>query len=1096
MLLGKRLLNLGTVVSLSVVMAACGSNNDPETRADTSETPAKIRGNAVKGVIVNGIVSLYYENDAGQPVVLNRTRTDAGGNFSLDLSELDSGTVALVEITADANTTMRCDLTMGCDAPGGPVNFGAQLRLPDGFRLLGVVNPQTGEAFVTPLSHLIVQAAHQGSNELTHDALQQASEQVQQVFELPENPLLTRTPDLTNLAQDTNLSEAQLKQAIVSAALFEPTMSAEWSENQVSLSNLPLEEVVLTSSVVATQLLDLVEDSPQAHYATAVANISAETTEQYQNLTYAAPTITGNPVSLSLTEGDAGTLSVTVNGTGPFTYQWFKDDEPVTGATSASLDFSAVTLSDAGIYFVEVADAQNSTRSLTAVLDVAEDIEPIAITAQPQSQTLTVGATLTLGVSVTGDAPIFQWQRNGSNLPNGNNASYTLSNIQINQAGNYRVIVRNSANSVTSSVAQINVNEPVLPVNITSQPSRQSVMEGGSASFSVTATGTAPITYQWRRNGTNISGATSANLTLTNVQLADRGSSFDVVVRNPASPDGVRSSAATLDVSATPVPARIETQPTAQALTEGQSLLLQVSASGDAPIRYQWLKNNTAISGATSASFSIASVSLADAGTYTVLVENAANTAPVRSNSIAVTVDPSIEPVAITSQPTNQSVVAGGTASFSVAVTGTAPITYQWRRNGTTVISGANGPTLTLSNVNLADDNAFFDVLVSNAGSPAGIRSASATLDVSALPVPASIDTQPTAQALTEGQSLLLQVSASGDAPIRYQWVKGGAVIPGATGPSFSIARVALADAGDYYVTVENDANTQAVRSNIVTVVVTELIAPVAITRQPQDLTVTAGDSATFSVNATGGGFLTYQWYKTSCSTLSGTRIDNANAGSLTLNPVQLTDAGAYCVRITNGAEPPAVSSLASLVVLPSEIPVSILTQPLAQTVYVGDPVTLSVVATGNDALSYQWFKDNNATPVYTGSGVFSIASAGFDDAGAYRVTVRNTNGESFATSNEVIVRVEDRPSLLLSWSRPLTRIDGSGLGADQISGYVIQYGFDASSFPHEVRVTGADTLSYELLSLPRGTVYVRIATIDSHEQQGPFSAPLTVTIP
>lgn len=1088
----RKLLGLGAVTALALVLSACGNSGDPES----SSTPNPVQGNAVKGVIANGVVRLYYQDTSGHEIDLGQTRTDARGNFALDLTQPYDDHVTLVEISSDANTSMLCDRTMGCQTADGFFDFAESMPLPAHFKLLGIVNTETGAAFVSPLSHLIIQTAQQNLDILTPQALEQASEQVQQAFELEESPLLAKTPDLTNLEQEEDLREAQLKQAILSAALFEQSMSPEWSQNAGSLDSLELDAVVLDASVISGQLLDMLETS-HGQYVSAVASISEDTTEQYQALTYQPPAITSNPISLNLTEGDAGSLSVTVNGTGPFTYQWYKDAEPVSEATAATLNFSSASLDDAGIYFVEVADAQNSTRSLTAVLDVAPHIEPIAITAHPQSQTLTAGVTLTLEVSVNGDAPLYQWQRNGTDLPNGNNQTYAVSNIQLNQAGNYRVIVRNSANSVISAVAQININEPVLPVNITSQPSRQSVMEGGSASFSVAATGTAPITYQWRRNGsTIISGATGPMLTLSNVQLADDGTSYDVLVTNPGSPSGVRSAPATLDVSATPVPARIETQPAAQALTEGQSLLLQVSASGDAPIRYQWFKNNVAINGATGSSLNIASVSLNDAGSYAVEVQNSSNTEPVRSNSVTVTVDPVIEPVVITTQPAHQSVMEGGTVSFSVTVSGTAPITYQWRRDGSTIIAGTNGSTLTLSNVSLDDDNSVYDVLASNAGSPEGVRSNSARLNVSALPVPARIETQPTAQTLTEGQPLLLQVSASGDAPIRYQWVKGGVLIPGATGPSYGIANVTLADSGDYYATVENNANTQPLRSNTATVVVTEALKPASISRQPENLTVTAGDSATFRVDATGGGFLTYQWYKTSCNALSGTPLDQANASSLTLSPVQLTDAGAYCVRVTNGAEPPAVSTLASLTVLPSEIPVSILTQPLAQTVPVGDPVTLSVVASGNDDLSYQWFKDNNATPVYTGGSIFNMASTRFEDAGAYRVTVRNTNGESSVTSNEVIVRVEDRPSLLLSWSQPQTRVDGSALDATQIHGYVIQYGFAANNFAYEVTATGADTVSQELVSLPKGNVYVRIATVDSNKQQGPFSTPVAVVIP
>src|SRR5207245_5339837 len=95
-----------------------------------------------------------------------------------------------------------------------------------------------------------------------------------------------------------------------------------------------------------------------------------------------------------------------------------------------------------------------------------------------------------------------------------------LSNVQPANAGNYRVIVRNAFGSATSAVATLTV---LVPPAITQQPQSQTVAEGANASFTVMATGTPQLGYQWRLGGTLLLGQTSNTLSLTNVQLSQAG---------------------------------------------------------------------------------------------------------------------------------------------------------------------------------------------------------------------------------------------------------------------------------------------------------------------------------------------------------------------------------------------------------------------------------------------------------------------------------------------------------------------------------------------------------------------------------------------
>ena len=140
---------------------------------------------------------------------------------------------------------------------------------------------------------------------------------------------------------------------------------------------------------------------------------------------------------------------------------------------------------------------------------------------------------------------------------------------------------------------------PVAPT-IATQPANQSVTAGQTASFSVVATGTAPLSYQWNKNNTPISGATGASYTTPATTTSDNGEQFTVAVSNAAG--SMTSSAATLSVSAGSVAPTITTQPANHAVTAGQTATFTVVATGTAPLSYQWKKNGTAISGATSAS--------------------------------------------------------------------------------------------------------------------------------------------------------------------------------------------------------------------------------------------------------------------------------------------------------------------------------------------------------------------------------------------------------------------------------------------------------------------------------------------------------------
>ncbi|HLV93571.1 MAG TPA: chitobiase/beta-hexosaminidase C-terminal domain-containing protein, partial [Candidatus Acidoferrales bacterium] len=276
--------------------------------------------------------------------------------------------------------------------------------------------------------------------------------------------------------------------------------------------------------------------------------------------------------------------------------------------------------------------------------------------------------------------------------------------------------------------------------SITTQPANQTVVIGQAATFSVVASGTAPLTYQWMENTgsgfNNISGANSSSYTTPPATSTDNGTAFEVLVTNAEG--SVTSNSATLTVTS-PLPPTITTQPANQTVLVGQTATFSVVATGTAPLTYQWAENTGSgfnnISGANSSSYTTPPTTSADNGTiFEVTVSNAQGSAT--SNPATLTANTA--PPTITTQPANQSVIIGQTATFSVVATGTAPLTYQWTANtgsGFNNISGATSSSYTTPPAMSTDNGTAFEVVVSNA-------EGSVTSNAAALTVNAAV-TQP-----------------------------------------------------------------------------------------------------------------------------------------------------------------------------------------------------------------------------------------------------------------------------------------------------------------------------------------------------------------
>jgi hypothetical protein len=269
--------------------------------------------------------------------------------------------------------------------------------------------------------------------------------------------------------------------------------------------------------------------SPLALTLTASNGVS--TTQSFALTIISSPTISASPIGGTIARGQTGNFSVTAAGTGPFSYQWRKDGVAISGATSSTLVVAGAQSVAAGGYSVTVTNLVGSVTSAAAVLNVNA---PAFFVTQPRAQSALAGSAVTFAVETGGyPAPSYQWRLNGIAIAGAISSTLTLANVQANNSGNYDVLISNGVGGGLSSLASLAVVASASAPVITASPAARTVVVGGSTTLSVSASAAPAPTYQWRKSGVAISGATGATLQLANLQFAD-SVNYDVVVTNSA----------------------------------------------------------------------------------------------------------------------------------------------------------------------------------------------------------------------------------------------------------------------------------------------------------------------------------------------------------------------------------------------------------------------------------------------------------------------------------------------------------------------------------------------------------------------------------
>lgn len=730
-----------------------------------------------------------------------------------------------------------------------------------------------------------------------------------------------------------------------------------------------------------------------------------------------APTITENPATTEVCAGSPATFTAAAtSAAGVPTVQWEISTDGganftvIPGATGTTYTFTAGPNDDGNQYRARFTNPCGNTVTDAATLNFYALPE---ITQQPTAVAVCQGESFTLSVGAIGTGLTYQWRQDGIDIPGANASSYTVPAAAVANGGFYTVVVSNICNQpVVSNPVNVVVNiNPVISV----QPLPVTVCQNGFAQFSVQATGTG-LSYQWRKNNTDIPGATNTFYTIASAQPADAGVYTVVITGACGSP--VTSDAALLTVETAPV---ITGQPASVTICEGKEATFTVAANGS-NLTYQWKLNGNDLVGANNASLVISNVTPAQAGTYSVVVSGSCGT-PVTSNDVVLTVD--TKPV-IVSEPQNQVVCEGRPVTFTVGATGTG-LTYQWFFNGG-AIAGAQSASYTIGTVGFAHAGDYH-VVITGTCTEAGeeVTSRVATLTVNENVV---ITRQPKSVSVCLGDNVVLSVSASGTGfndGLHYQWYKDGQPIPAPTGTGnqLTISNAQYIASGNYTVAVTGVCGT--VTSDDAIVVVNR--PTTAIIKEPKNKRVSAGDDVVFEVSDVSNIGTTFQWYKNNVAMddIPGKIIGTKSSKLYIYNAQASDESNSYHV-VVNGPCGQATSELASLNIFNPSLVFD--EEPQPATACAGGNILLTGLASTNvenGIITYQWYKDG--APV-TGATqrTLSLDNITVGDAGEYRLQATETTKGITVTSGNALVTVRTVPVVTALSTTSLRACEGENV--------------------------------------------------------------------
>jgi Concanavalin A-like lectin/glucanases superfamily/Immunoglobulin domain/Immunoglobulin I-set domain len=521
------------------------------------------------------------------------------------------------------------------------------------------------------------------------------------------------------------------------------------------------------------------------------------------NASYGAPNLATLPIGpaiatmlqTSVTQYSGLTLSVPAiaNGEGSVAVQWYKSGgTPLIGQTNSTLVIPAVSLADAGDYYMIASNAFGPNQSANVTVTILPG-SPVTITQQPTNTTIPEGFPVSFYIAVDGTPPYtYQWSRNGSPIAGATKSVFSLAAASLTNNGNsYSCVVSNVADAIAYSATSVTAILTVQPNKALALQILHETAIGNRDNFGGVV------------GGTFLVGANDSLVTHVGYYDMDGdGLNLDHRV-------GIFSPNGLILLSSAVVPAgtggyltngyRWVALNPPFVLTNNTSYILAAevfNGSGDVwPDVFIPTNWNTYYVGPNDGT---TRASRFGNGTWP-----SAITSGTAANAFYAAGNLGILPIGtpvVGMQPTNVTIYAGQSTTLSTLVNGEAPLSLQWYKAPSTLLTGQTNTSLALSNLAVSASGDYYVIATNPQGSTQGNNT---TVSVLALTSPI-INQQPQPQSVYLHQRATFSVSAIGQQPLIYQWSFNGTPIAGATNSTLTVLDASAAKAGNYGVTISN----------------------------------------------------------------------------------------------------------------------------------------------------------------------------------------------------------------------------------------------------------------------------------------------------
>ena len=746
------------------------------------------------------------------------------------------------------------------------------------------------------------------------------------------------------------------------------------------------------------------------------------------------PTITGTETQGQTLTANRGNI-MDADGLGTFSYQWKRGGDDISGETDETYMLVQADVGETITVTVSYTDGGGTAESVesdaTAAIANVND-EPTGkptITGTPtQGETLTANRGNIMDADGLGTFS-YQWKRSGTNISGAISSTYTLAQADVGETITVTVSYTDgggTAESVesdaTAAVANVS-NDPTGKPMITGTTAQGETLTAETDDI-MDADGLGSFSYQWKRGGANISGATASTYALVQ---ADVGEMITVTV-SYTDGDGTAES---VDSDATAAVANVNDAPTGKPtitgmLTQGETLTANrgniMDDDGLGTFSYQWKRSGANISGATSSTYMLAQADVGETITVTVSYTDGGSTAEsVESDATAAIANVNDEPTGkptITGMETQGQTLTANRGSIMDADGVGDTFSYQWKRGGTN-IPLATSSTYMLMQADVGETITVTVSYTDGEGTAESVESdaTAAVANVNDDPTgkPTITGTPTKGQELTANRGNIMDADGVGDT-FSYQWKRSGANISGATASTYTLVQadvgetitvtVSYTDGGSTAESVESEATAAVTNFN------NEPTGKPTITgteTQGETLTANRGNI----MDTDGVGSFSYQWKR------SGANISGATASTYTLVQADVGETITVTVSYTDGGgtaesvDSDATAAIANVNDDPTGKPTITGTPTQGETLTANASSIMDADGVG-DTFSYQWRRGGTNIPLAT-SSTYTLVQA--DVGETITVTVSYTDGGSTAESVEsdataAVANVNDEPTL------------------------------------------------------------------------------------